>query len=149
MNGELKAEELRADYSVGWVPPDGNKRPVAVAHVPESGADLLARILKHRDSVLGKRPASSRAKGENDVLARDSLPPLPDGWVWARLDEIAEIKGGITKDKNRNPGICQLLPYLRVANVQRGYLELSEIKEILVPKENVESLLLEPGDVLF
>jgi type I restriction enzyme S subunit len=65
------------------------------------------------------------------------------------LDEIADIKGGITKDKKRNPANCELLPYLRVANVQRGHLDLTEIKELPVPREDVQSLLLEPGDVLF
>ena len=41
------------------------------------------------------------------------------------------------------------MPYLRVANVQRGWLDLSEIKAIVVPIGRVAELLSEPGDVLF
>ena len=41
------------------------------------------------------------------------------------------------------------VPYLRVANVQRGYLDLSEIKTIRIPSDKLETLLLETGDILF
>ncbi len=41
------------------------------------------------------------------------------------------------------------IPYLRVANVQRGYLDLSEIKEIEAEESIISELLLKPGDILF
>ena len=40
-------------------------------------------------------------------------------------------------------------PYLRVANVQDGFLDLTEIKNIEVSVSNVERYLLKQGDVLF
>ena len=40
------------------------------------------------------------------------------------------------------------LPYMRVANVQDGYLDLSEIKTINVDKSRVARYLLQKGDVL-
>ena len=40
------------------------------------------------------------------------------------------------------------MPYLRVANVQRGFLDLSTITSIKVPPSIVERLRLRPGDVL-
>ena len=39
-------------------------------------------------------------------------------------------------------------PYLRVANVQEGYLDLSEVKEIEVLPDDLEKYRLERGDVL-
>jgi len=39
-------------------------------------------------------------------------------------------------------------PYLRVANVQRGYLDLTEIKQIEVAPQELAKYRLEPGDVL-
>jgi len=39
-------------------------------------------------------------------------------------------------------------PYLRVANVQRGYLRLDEIKTIQVLARDAERMMLQPGDVL-
>jgi type I restriction enzyme S subunit len=40
------------------------------------------------------------------------------------------------------------VPYLRVANVQDGYVDLTEIKTVRVLKHEVRRYLLEPGDVL-
>ena len=41
------------------------------------------------------------------------------------------------------------VPYLRVANVQRGYLDLTEVKEIEASESEIEALKLQPGDILF
>jgi type I restriction enzyme, S subunit len=40
------------------------------------------------------------------------------------------------------------LPYLRVANVQDGYLDLSEIKSVAVLKSEVDRFSLQTGDML-
>jgi len=73
---------------------------------------------------------------------------LPPGWAWARLDEVCDIIGGITVDaKRRGIGLVEV-PYLRVANVQRGRLDLTTIKQIAVPVSQSERLRLCPGDVL-
>ncbi|HEY9601279.1 MAG TPA: hypothetical protein V6C85_06680 [Allocoleopsis sp.] len=77
------------------------------------------------------------------------MPELPDGWVWARLDTITALKGGITKDSKRQVENGRKVPYLRVANVQRGYLDLNEMKEIEAPESAISELLLKPGDILF
>lgn len=74
---------------------------------------------------------------------------LPAGWVEAELGDIADIKSGITLGKKRSPD-QELIerPYLRVANVQRGSLDLSTIKTIAVTPEEAEALKLEEGDIL-
>jgi type I restriction enzyme S subunit len=41
------------------------------------------------------------------------------------------------------------MPYLRVANVQRGYLDLRQITTIRVPPEIAQKLELKRGDILF
>jgi restriction endonuclease S subunit/energy-coupling factor transporter ATP-binding protein EcfA2 len=74
---------------------------------------------------------------------------FPTNWTIARLGEIAEISGGITKDSKKQSLADEELPYLRVANVQRGYFDLSEIKTIRVPQKRVDKLLLKAGDILF
>lgn len=74
----------------------------------------------------------------------------PKNWAWLTLDAIAEIKGGLTKDQNKkhsNP--TRRVPYLRVANVQRGYLDLTDIREIDAENETINQLSLVRGDILF
>jgi hypothetical protein len=57
------------------------------------------------------------------------MTDLPPGWEWARLDEVADIQGGIQKQAKRRP-ILNKYPFLRVANVTRGHLDLSEVHEV-------------------
>ena len=66
-----------------------------------------------------------------------------------RLDEIADITGGITKGRDLSKQETVYLPYLRVANVQNGYLDLSQMKTIEVKTNEVEKYLLQVGDVLY
>ncbi|GAA5117981.1 restriction endonuclease subunit S [Haloechinothrix salitolerans] len=77
------------------------------------------------------------------------LPPIPDGWTWAPLGEIADVVGGVTKDtKKQSDPKLPLVPYLRVANVQRGRIDVTSVAEIRVPEATVRRLQLQPGDVL-
>jgi type I restriction enzyme, S subunit len=64
------------------------------------------------------------------------------------LGDISTVSYGIQKCPANRPG-QHARPYLRVANVQRGELDLSEIKRINVPDSDMQSFRLEPGDLLF
>ena len=75
------------------------------------------------------------------------IKQLPNGWRKERLDHLAIIQTGIAKNQNRQ-GEVIMLPYLRVANVQDGYLDLTEIKTIDVSKDKTERYMLQIGDVL-
>lgn len=65
------------------------------------------------------------------------------------LSEIAVLQTGIAKGKKYPTDVQTLeLPYLRVANVQDGHLNLSEMKTIVVPKQEKHRYLLQSGDVV-
>lgn len=96
----------------------------------ESGRELLVRLIKN-----GRPFFESGA---------------PEGWAIAPLRDVAELKGGLTKGQKRRVATSlRHVPYLRVANVQRGYLDLSEIKEIEATDAEIADLALKSGDVLF
>jgi type I restriction enzyme, S subunit len=65
------------------------------------------------------------------------------------LNEICTINGGVTKGKNLTGKETIELPYLRVANVQDGYLNLTEIKTIKVIPSDREKYRLIHGDILY
>jgi len=120
----------------------------------ETGKQLLQRILEtRRDQWLARADkVGGKGKGKyKEPAAPDTtgLPELPEGWVWARLDAIAALKGGITVDSKRKDPAARSVPYLRVANVQRGYLDLSEVKFIEAPESDIKELRLQRGDILF
>jgi type I restriction enzyme, S subunit len=74
---------------------------------------------------------------------------LPEGWNLKRLNEICKIIGGVTKGRDFKGKATIHLPYLRVANVQDGYLNLKQIKTIEVLLIDKEKYRLNYGDILY
>ena len=69
----------------------------------------------------------------------------PKGWRIRTLEEVAEIQTGLSKSSSRT-GEFVRLPYLRVANVQDGHFDLSEVKEIDVPTDSVDRFRVRAGE---
>jgi len=132
----------------------------------EPASVLLTRILTERrrrweESELAKMKAKGKGKVPKDdrwtakyvepvAPEMTDLPDLPEGWCWATVDQLAAVKGGITKGQRPKHGErYRQVPYLRVANVQRGFLDLAEMRTIDASETQIEELRLEPGDVLF
>ncbi len=69
------------------------------------------------------------------------------GWPTVTLGEVADIQSGVTLGRMLN-GPKITLPYLRVANVQDGYLDLSIMKEVDILVTEFEKWQLKSGDIL-
>ncbi len=129
----------------------------------EPAAKLLERILAERRknweaaqlkkfADFGKAPPKGWQGRYPEPVQPDlgDLPALPHSWCWVTLDMLAEIASGVAKGSKYKLGTnLTEVPYLRVANVQRGYLDLSEIKTIRVTEREVGELSLIEGDILF
>lgn len=106
--------------------------------------DAVAALLKRfRQTVLdaatfGKLTESWRKSNGGDYE-----------WQEVQLRDIADVQGGVTKNVKKQSTLDEEVPYLRVANVQRGYIDLSKVKTIRVPISKLEGRLLVNGDVLF
>ena len=112
----------------------------------ETGEQLASRIVSMRRATWSGRTKFK----EPESPSAEMLPQSPAGWAWVRLDAIAEVTGGLAKSASRvSTSQMREVAYLRVANVQRGYFDLSEIKTILATERDVEELKLLAGDVLF
>ena len=131
--------------------PDLEVTPIAVAPIGEQER-IVAAIEEHFSRLDAVNSAIEAAQQQLEAFRRSSFQDLFDrpDWPWTTLGQIAEVKGGITKDsKNQgNPDYVEV-PYLRVANVQRGFLDLEEVTTIRVKPEKALSLELKPGDMLF
>jgi restriction endonuclease S subunit/predicted ATPase len=131
--------------------------------VVETGADIVQRFLATRRSRweeselrhlarAGKKPKNEEWKTKYPAPAQPDttdMPELPETWGWASLEMIAKIGSGISVSQNRRVEEPVQLPYLRVANVLRGYLDLRDIREIRVEESRVADYRLQVGDVLF
>jgi type I restriction enzyme, S subunit len=100
----------------------------------------------------GKKPKKPQKLKELAPLTEhelQSFPKLPNKWCWEKLGNVADIVGGVTKGRKLNGKEIISLPYLRVANVQDGYLDLSVIKYIDALQEDLDKYLLLAGDILY
>lgn len=69
-------------------------------------------------------------------------------WKIVKLTDVAKVQTGISKSASRKLKNPVEHPYLRVANVQDGFFNLEEIKNISIELEKVERYTLQSGDVL-
>ncbi|XNJ75167.1 restriction endonuclease subunit S [Vibrio cyclitrophicus] len=106
-------------------------------------ADLFSRGIDPETKAL--RPTFEDAP---ELYHETPLGMLPKGWDVEMLGDLASIASGITLGKDLSGVRTVLVPYLRVANVQDGYLDLSEVKSIAVPKVDAGKYVLQYGDVL-
>jgi type I restriction enzyme S subunit len=126
----------------------------------ETGTQLLERILIERRArwevkqlakfkEQGKAPPKDWQNKYPEPVKPDisDLPELPEGWVWASVDMMSEIQGGIQKQPSRMP-TTNKFPFLRVANVARGRLKLDEIHEIELFSGELDRLALQKDDIL-
>ncbi len=101
------------------------------------------------ERVRAERSKSASGKAKPlPPLDATALGELPEGWCWSRIDNLAHTIGGVTKGRHFEGNKTVSLPYLRVANVQRGFLDLAKMKEIDILETEVSTYLLEENDLL-
>jgi type I restriction enzyme S subunit len=105
------------------------------------------------DAVSGKLTEQwRRSNSRNLDKTKHTCAPLvdtPPEWTWMLLKEVCQLKGGVTKGRNLKGKKIISIPYLRVANVQDGFLDLTEMKLIEGTEEDCEKYKLLKGDILF
>jgi type I restriction enzyme S subunit len=122
------------------LPPLAEQRRI-VARIEELAAKIEeARNL--REGMLARTEALI-ASHLNAHFASEAMQIAPR----KSLGAAAEIVSGVTLGR-RLTGRTIRLPYLRVANVQDGHLDLSEIKEVEVLEAEVNKWQLACGDLL-
>src|SRR5581483_7345315 len=110
----------------------------------------LIELLQERRSALISHAVT---KGlDPTVKMKDSgvewLGKIPEHWEVKRLKFVADVLPGVAKGRDLGERDIVELPYLRVANVQDGYLDLSDIATITVGIDEIDRYSLQPGDVL-
>ena len=86
------------------------------------------------------------------VKVKDSgvewLGEVPEHWEVSRLKFVATVQTGVAKGKDTAGEKTVEVPYLRVANVQDGYLDLTDVATIEIVESDLPRYLLQRGDVL-
>lgn len=126
-------------------------RDIEIPLPPLEEQRRIAAILDQAEALRTQRRA---ALALADDLVRsifrdmfgDSLAN-PKGWKRVTVGTIADVQGGLQVTSTR-VGLPLEVPYLRVANVHRNRLDLSEIKTIRATEAEVARTTLRPADLL-
>ena len=163
MSGAVGQQRVPASYLKAQslpLPPLREQRRIVeridslIARVERTRAalDQIPALARHYQSLMltlafdGALTAESR-EGRPEQSEGES--GYPTGWVVKTLGELGEIRGGIQVGRKRSETANMVeLRYLRVANVQRGWLDLDEVKTIAVTPAERHRLLLQAGDIL-
>jgi type I restriction enzyme S subunit len=112
----------------------------------------IAEILDEADALRAKRRQA--LVHLNDLTQSIFLDMFGDpstarghDWELATIGAVADIQGGLTVNSARKRNPIEV-PYLRVANVHRGRLELAEIKTLRATEREIDRTRLQLGDLL-
>jgi type I restriction enzyme S subunit len=152
----LRYKEFKRMYSI-FPPPEEQD---AIVSYLERKLEEIDQFISNKQNLISllreqKTALISRAvtRGINpDVKLKHSgidwLGDIPVHWELKRLKYVTNIQNGLTLGKSYSNQKTVNRPYLRVANVQDGYLDLTDITTIDLPEKEVGRYELRLGDVL-
>ena len=85
-------------------------------------------------------------RGEPQIETEFGL--VPETWRSIALKDCATVQTGVAKGRKFADAEVIDVPYLRVANVQDGHLDLSEMKDIRIRRSEMDRYRLQTGDVV-
>lgn len=137
------------------VPPPDEQQ--AIADYLDTETARIDTLVQEKEELIGLL-REARSNRISELISGDGLPGnatgnpwvphLPEGWQLKRLKHLAQVRSGLAKGKDTGSNTTVELPYLRVANVQEGRLDLREISTMPVDVDAVERFSLLEGDVL-
>lgn len=84
----------------------------------------------------------------SEAQKETEIGPVPESWSIVSLEGCAFVQTGAAKGRKFGDTEVAQVPYLRVANVQDGYLDLMEMKSITIRKSEIDRYRLQHGDVV-
>jgi type I restriction enzyme S subunit len=135
-SGMVHITKSRFDETPVRVPPLSEQRRI-VAAIEEQFSRLdVAEVSLHA------------AQRKLDVLSELLVEIAVSGaWPWASAGDVTRVQGGIQKQPKRRPR-HNTAPFLRVANVLRGKLDLRDVHAVELFNGELDRYRLAPGDLL-
>lgn len=149
-----------AFFTIPIITPPRAEQDAIVAFLDEKLADidryidakrkLIDRLNELKAAIINQ--AVTKGLDANAPM-KDSgiewLGKVPEGWAKKSLKHVARVQTGVTLGKSyTNNQELRSYPYLRVANVQDGYLDLTDVAQISVKESEANRSRLQVGDVL-
>jgi type I restriction enzyme S subunit len=108
----------------------------------------LSAIVNACSALRTSYIAEGLMRKQKFISAPEHHVTYPQNWAVAAFDDCAVIIGGVTKGRVLRGKDVVTCPYLGVANVQRGYFNLTEVKQIQIAKDELLKYQIREGDLL-
>jgi type I restriction enzyme, S subunit len=105
---------------------------------------LKASLMKHL-FTFGPVPPD---RVDQVTVEQTPFGPVRDDWPRLPIGQCGHVQTGVAKGRKLDGGGIIEVPYLRVANVQSGHLDLREMKTIRLRERELRRYLLRDGDVV-
>jgi len=123
--------------------------------VPMLSSDQQRRVV----DILSRAEGIVRLRREAQQKAAELIPaifvdmfgdPATNRGRWPVLPQgqVSEVISGVAKGRKLEPAEAIEVPYMRVANVKDGHLDLAEVKTIQIKRSELDKLLIRRGDLL-
>ena len=137
----IRDQRLIADYL--------DRETVALDRLVAQNQRIFNLLTEKRQALITR--AVTRGL-DPDVRIRNSgiawLGGIPKHWKITRLKLVADVRTGLALGKKYRHLNLSEYPYLSVANVQDGHLDLSNVKTVQLAEREARSYMLRSGDVL-
>lgn len=133
------SKALIGGLEVATPPFPEQQKIAAILTAVDDKLDLIARQIEATQTLKKGLMQTLFSFGTSAQAAED--------WPTVELHTVAQVRTGVAKGKKGLKDPVKL-PYLRVANVQAGHIDLREVKTIEVEASQVERYALHAGDVL-
>ena len=136
-------------------------QPIPIPPLPDQ-RDISAVLTAARAALLHEAECEAASAALKSAAMQDlftnglrgeaqketEIGPAPESWEIAALDDCSFVQTGAAKGRSLGDAEIVEIPYLRVANVQDGRLDLTEMKTIPIRRTEIERYRLHDGDVV-
>lgn len=131
------------------------KHEIPLPPLPEQRR--IAAILKEQMAAVDKARSAAEmrldaVKALPAAFLREVFPksgePVPVGWETRSLGSVGQFAAGLTLGRKVPAQTTHEIPYLRVANVKDGHLDLTEVFTTWATDDEIVALTLQAGDLL-
>lgn len=155
----VRRESFRKEAKRNFTGTGGQQR-VPAGFIASTAVPIPALAEQRRIvDLLSRAEVIVRLRREAQRKAAELIPTIfidmfgdpttnPKGWPVVALSGVSDVISGVAKGRKLAPGEGIELPYMRVANVKDGHLDLSEVKTIEIKRSELAKLRIEPGDLL-
>lgn len=123
------------------VPPLSEQKRLAVVLVDQMNMVEQARLAGEAQLQASKKLLSA-------VLAEAFHITKTDTWRKVPLGEVGQIGAGVTLGRDVRGASTRAVPYLRVANVKDGHLDISSLYTVEATQTEISKCRLQYGDLL-